>query len=201
MPKSKPETLVTIQRPDIQTLEFRVQGKTPLICHAWSQKARQEMLAKQMKKATGPKKAKDPKQDYHDSLYTMPGSARKYGFPAVAFKAAAVRAAKLCSDITMTDARQMFHVHADDGDLVRIHGKPQMREDPVRLNGQTADIRHRGEFREWYAVLRVDYNASMISPEQLLALFEHAGFSVGVGEWRAEKGGSFGSFTLVNEAA
>lgn len=58
-------------------------------CHAWSEKAKRQMLDKQMKKAQSAKEAKSPEQDYHDSLYHLEGGG--YGFPAVAFKAAGGR--------------------------------------------------------------------------------------------------------------
>lgn len=190
--------MIDIKKPNLVTVKFPIYGTSPLICHKWSEKAKKEMLDKQMKKAAKAKEAKNPDQDYEDSLYrTSDGG---YGFPAVAFKAAAVRAAKSV-DIAMTDARQMFRVLAEDGDLVRIIGAPSRREDMVRLNGQTADIRFRGEFRDWEATLTVQYNADLISDEQLLNLFDLAGFSVGVGEWRPEKNGMYGTFTLLRDAA
>jgi hypothetical protein len=194
-PKAEPTTFIQIKPPNLQVRIFRIYGTSPLICHKWSEKAKKEMLDKQMKRAVGPKGAKDPEQDYKDSLYTFPDGG--YGFPAVAFKAAAVRAGTMC-DIPMTESRQMFRVLGDpaNADLVRIKGKPSMREDMVRLNGLTADIRYRGEFKEWEADVKVQYNADLISEEQLANLFESAGFSVGVGEWRMEKKGNFGSFTL-----
>jgi hypothetical protein len=46
----------------------------------------------------------------------------------------------------------------------------------------------------------VRYNMDQISSEQLLNLFELAGFSCGVGEWRMERGGTFGTYTLIDPA-
>jgi len=66
----------------------------------------------------------------------------------------------------------------------------------VRLNGKTADIRHRGEFKEWSADLEVQYNEDWISAEQIANLISLAGFSVGVGEWRPEKNGQYGTFEI-----
>jgi len=172
-------------------MEIPIIGTTPLICHKWSEKAKKEMLAKQTKKASAGKGAKDPKKDYEDSLYIHPDGG--YGFPSVAFKAAAVRAAKQVG-MAMTDARVAFHVA---GELVRIEGDPSMREDMVRLNGQTADIRYRGEFKAWRTTVEVSFNANMISPEQIVNLFSIAGFSVGVGEWRPERNGQYGRFEIA----
>lgn len=193
---------VSVSRPNLMVSQFKVKGLSPLISHKWSEKAKKEMRDKQTKKKLAPKQAKDPKAEFESSLYLLShGTHPKgpYGFPAVAFKAAAVRAAKQVDGMNMTDARGLFYIEPDDGDLVKIHSPepPVMREDMVRLNGKSADIRYRGAFIDWSVLLNVRYNADVISQEQLLNLFELAGFSCGIGEWRMEKGGTFGTFTLL----
>lgn len=186
-------TVIEIKRPNLQTRKLTIYGTAPLIQHRWSEKAKKQILDNQMKKAKEALPAKDPQADYEESMYKLPGG--RYGFPAVAFKSAAVRAGKLLG-LAMTDARQMFFVVADEEDLVIIKGQPSPREDMVKIPG-SVDIRYRAEFREWSAVLTVKFNADLISEEQVINLFEAAGFSVGVGEWRPEKNGMFGTFTLM----
>lgn len=178
-----------------KTIQVRVVGDTPLIVHRWSKKAREEILAKQMKKAKPAKAAKDPEGDYRESLYQLPDGS--YGFPATAFKNAAVTACTSLDDkknMPKTKARQIMHIVADDADMVRINGTPRMREDMVRLNGTTADIRYRGEFPEWSADLTIVFNANVVSEAQVLNILNLAGFGVGVGEWRPERNGQFGRF-------
>src|SRR4051812_13227320 len=47
-------------------------GDTPLITHAWSEKARREMLQKQVKAIRGKgKEARDPQSDFVSSLYEI----------------------------------------------------------------------------------------------------------------------------------
>jgi hypothetical protein len=67
----------------------------------------------------------------------------------------------------------------------------------------TADLRYRGEFSPWKATLTVKYNANLMSAEQVVNLFETAGFAVGVGEWRPERDGPYGRFHVAkgSEAA
>ena len=193
---------INVSRPNLLISQFKVKGLSPLISHKWSEKAKKEMLDKQMKKALTTRQAKNPQAEFESSLYLLSNGKHPkgpYGFPAVAFKAAAVRAAKQLDGMNMTDARGLFYIEPDDGDLVQIHSPqpPEMREDMVRLNGKSADIRYRGSFVNWSVTLNVRYNADVVSQEQLLNLFELAGFSCGVGEWRMEKGGTFGTFTLL----
>ena len=175
----------------IDGLRLRLIGTSPLIVHKWSEKAKKQMLDKQMKRGSQGKAAKDPDQDYRESLYIREDGT--YGFPAVAFKAAAVRAGTYC-EMKMVFLRGAFHV---EGDLVHVEGEPQRREDMVRVGMGTADIRYRAEFADWSALLRVEFNARAVSEEQVVNLIEVAGFSVGVGDWRPEKDGDHGRFRVT----
>jgi hypothetical protein len=188
---------ITIKIPKIAIghLEITLVGDSPLICHKWSEKAKKEMLDKQMKAATEGKAAKDPQRDYEESLYVLPGGGG-YGFPCVAFKDAAVSACRFSEGITMTIARGAFHVV---GELAKIDGEPSMREDMVRIGMGTADIRYRGQFEKWRVTVMITYNKSALSPQQIVNLFKIAGFGVGVGEWRPEKNGSYGRFHVAGE--
>lgn len=182
---------------NVHVANLTIVGESPLIVHNWSEKSKKEMLDKQMKKATPGKAAKDPQKDYEDSLYVHPDGG--YGFPSVGFKNAAVTACtSLNKAITKVAARQAFHVR---GELVKIDGEPTPREDMVRVGMGTADIRYRGEFRTWSATLTIEYNPLALSLEQIVNLFDHAGFGVGVGEWRPEKNGQFGRFRVAMEAS
>jgi hypothetical protein len=46
-------------------------GDTPLITHAWSEKARREMLEKQVKATKSAREKRNPEADYQSSLYEM----------------------------------------------------------------------------------------------------------------------------------
>lgn len=187
---------ITIPEIRIDTIRIKIVGDSALICHAWSEKAKKQMRDKQMKVAKGAKEAKDPKRDYEDSLYPHPQGG--YGFPAVGFKSSAVSACRYVEDLKMTELRGALHIV---GDLVKIDGKPEMREDMVRIGMGTADIRYRGQFPKWSAELIVQFNSRVLSAAQIVNLFNNAGFGVGVGEWRPERNGSFGRFHVDRKGA
>lgn len=189
----------------IQTLQVPIIGDSPLITHAWSEKALRQMADKQQKKATAGREAKDPWADFCGSLYWLSErpekpteaevEAGRFGIPAIAFKAAAVTACTSIGSITKVAARQAFHV---EGEFVEIIGPPpSMREDVARVGMGTADLRYRGEFKPWSAVLTVKFNANLMSASQVVNLFQTAGFAVGVGEWRPERDGPYGRFHVA----
>ena len=181
--------VISIPRIEIAEMEVKLIGDSPLIMHQWGEKAKAQIRDKQAKKPRAENRPKrDPKAEYEASMYRDADGG--YAFPAVAFKAAAVSACRF-NDIQMTIARGAFHVI---GELVPITGEPNMREDMVRVGMGAADLRYRGEFKDWSTVLTVRYNAAALSAGQLVNLFNIAGFGVGVGEWRPEKNGSYGMF-------
>jgi hypothetical protein len=192
----KTDVAIELPKLNIERMVIALIGDSPLICHAWSHKAKEQMLAKQMKKAKAAKEAKNPEQDYKDSLYPHPEGG--YGFPAVAFKSSAVDACSHISGVTKVEARGAFHIDAGREALVKIFGAPNPREDMVRIAMGTADIRYRGEFKDWHAKIEIRFNANVLSPEQIVNLFNTAGFAIGVGEWRPQRDGSFGMFHVAS---
>lgn len=204
------EQVIVIPALDIRRAKITIVGDTPLIIHAWDEKAKQEMLDKQMKKATTKgKQAKNPVALFINSLYWLSGkpdqdeeteegfekaisNGATFGFPSTGVKAAAV-AAGYRSGITknLVSANALFHI---DGEFVKIDGIPTIREDMVKIGMGVADIRYRGEFKEWRSIFEVKYNAGAITLEQIVNLINLGGFACGIGEWRPEKGGQFGMY-------
>lgn len=194
---------ISLPKLDIRGIRVKIVGDSSLITHHWSEKAIKQMLDKQMGKATAGREAKNPEEDYQRSLYVIepapkgkPFEDSKFGFPCIAFKLAAVEACTSIGKqaITKVAARQAFHVM---GELAPIKGKPTMREDPVTVGQGTADLRYRGEFKEWETELLIRYNARVLTDEQIINLINTAGFAVGVGEWRSEKSGNHGLFHVA----
>lgn len=190
---AKPAT-AAIELPalDIRAVTLMLVGDSPLIVHAWSEKAKRAMLDKQMKRATTAKAAKDPEADYKSCFYYTPSGA--YGFPAIGVKAAMVSACRFV-DAKMTMARGAFHI---DCEMLEVIGTPRPREDMVRIAMGTADIRYRPEFPDWRIPVTIKFNAAVISPEQIANLLNTAGFGIGIGEWRPEKNGSYGRFHVAS---
>jgi hypothetical protein len=61
--------------------------------------------------------------------------------------------------------------------------------------GQT-DLRYRPEFRAWKFVVTCDVDSDALTEADVINLVNRAGFGVGIGEWRPEKGGEYGRFAI-----
>lgn len=240
MPTKKSTEIIEIPKFRTQEIQLRIVGDTPLIVHAWSAKAKREILEKQIgKPKTKARDPKDPLEDFVASMYwldPMPeeiteqsvsdalSKSPRFGFPVCAIKNAAIDAAYSMGWIG--DKKSMkgsFFIKPDvekyySGDLkinwnnkridvipnvlcsmqlLEIHTPqpPAMREDMVRVGMGTADIRYRGEFRDWYMDLTVLVNMSgKYSVEQIVNILNAGGSFCGIGEWRPEKDGQNGMF-------
>ena len=190
-------------------------GDTPLITHSWSEKARLDMLRKQVKavKAAG-RQARDPEEDFRNSLYEI----RKdvYAFPTTATKLALMSAAHMDKGISKTAILSnvwldcaMYKVTPAlagavcDMPLTRIYGaKPEMREDMVRVGSglnKTSTLAYRAQFFPWAAKVSGRFNPTQVPPEALAFLFDEAGRACGLCDWRNEKRGVFGAFHMADE--
>lgn len=189
---------------NLKTISIPIEGIAPLIVSRFDEKSKQQIEESGAELKQGKKKKiADPKEQYEKSIYYFEDGKRT-GFPAVAFKAAMVRAAQVCYDWQMIRTRTMFRVIADDfgTGLVEIHGEHRMREDMVRVGAMTkvASPRYRAEYPVWSAVITIQYLEDVITEKQIVGLLNAAGFTCGIGEWRPEKSnsGSFGLFRVVN---
>jgi hypothetical protein len=176
-----------------------------------SAKARLAMLEKQVG-AVQMKQPRDPHQDFEDSLYEM--GEGQYGFPVTAIKKAMISVAHVNKGISKEDVLRHLWLRAEivrvraalagaicDVPLIRIWGdRPQMREDPVRIGTglrRTTTLAFRAEFPRWAMRIEGEFHSPPLRAHQLRYLFEHAGMSSGLGEWRNEKSGVFGSFRMA----
>lgn len=200
-------------KPQFKAFSIWLVGDTPLITHAWSEKAKREMLQKQVKAPKAGKEAKDPQADFVSSLYEMGDGT--YGFPATGFKNCILSAAHkdkgiprsgvmaaLWLDANLVRVRPALAGAICDMPLVRIYGpKPEMREDMVKIGSglnKVANLAYRAQFTIWAVKIKGRFNAAGLNAEQLAFLISEAGMAFGVGEWRNEKKGMFGAFHLAS---
>ncbi|KKN41862.1 hypothetical protein LCGC14_0719220 [marine sediment metagenome] len=204
-PASEAEKIV-IRPPQLKTFKVTLKGKTPLIVHKFSEKSKKQIEGNQQHKPKEARGPRDPKAEYLAACYVMPGSKAgakgcKYAITAVCIKASMISACRVIDGLPMTLARCVFHVLAEEGGLVPLKFKgthPRMREDTIRLPNGSLDLRYRPEFTDWSVTVAIEYNAAVISAEQIVNLLAVAGFSCGLCELRPNSksgpGGSNGTY-------
>ena len=216
MVKKATTEVIEIRPIQIKKATVHIVGDTPLIMHAWSEKAKREMLEKQMKVTkTKSRDAKNPIEDFIRSMYwlsPMPeemtmdafeeaiANGARFGFPITAFKQAAISAAyRMGWAKDKMSMRGAFFIDGDENQMLEIKSDaPIMREDMVKVGMGTADIRYRGEFRNWSADINISFNENgQYSLEQIINIINAGGYVCGVGEWRPERDGQYGMFHVT----
>lgn len=199
-PRAKADDTIAVELPRLieHRFEVTIKEKTPLIVHAWSEKARKEMRDKQQGRAKSAREPKDPKKEFEGAKYL--DEKGRDCIPIMAIKNAMVNAARFADNMKMTFLRGAFFVENPEGAgrmLLPISFKKcVMREDNVRVGMGTADLRYRPEYQGWSAKFLISLNNNAITPEQILHMLQLAGYSIGLCEWRPEKDGPFGRFIV-----
>lgn len=211
--KNETTTVIGIRPIDIKKVRIRIVGDSPLVMHAWSEKAKRMMLETQMGvNKTKKKEPKNPVDDFIRSMYwltEMPEDGTeeafaeavkdgaRFGIPVTGIKQGALSAAYRLGWVKdRMGLKGAFFIDADENGLVEVHADtPIMREDLVRVGMGTADLRYRGEFRNWRCDLTISYNAAgQFSLEDIINAINAGGYVCGLGEWRPEKDGDFGRY-------
>ena len=225
---TKKAEVIEIKPIEMVQYKIRIVGDSPLIEHAWDEKAKRMILEGQ--KGTNKGKKKDPKNpvnDFVQSLYWMSEkpdvdcftpeeeieekfvkaiqSGARFGFPIRGIKQAAISAAyRMGWSKDKASIRGAFFLKpVDEADktnteMAIIEGdSPIMREDMVKIPG-SADIRYRGQFTNWHTDLILEFNVNgQYSLENILNMINAGGYVCGLGEWRPERDGQFGTFHVV----
>lgn len=206
---SKTEEVIRVKPVNFEYRTFRIRGTAPYMQCRFSEKALTKMAEAQKagQQARG-KRVREPRDFDGDYLAAMHKDEKgRLGIPAPAFRNALISTCRLVG-FKMTIAKLSCFVEADcfdaqDGTpLVLIHGEPERTDLPVRNATGTADIRVRPMWRDWWADLRLKWDADQFTLEDVINLLERAGQQVGIGEGRPDSKNSnglgLGTFRMVD---
>lgn len=107
--------------------------------------------------------------------------------------------------MTTTIRSNVLDVYSPDGDMRWLHltdsdGEP-LRDYKVDVQrvviGTASVLRARPLLEEWYTTLIIEYDDAAIDAKLIEKYLNRAGYVVGWGDYRPEKGGIFGRFEVV----
>jgi hypothetical protein len=210
MTEKKMATRKTVEEtPEIDIIEikrgvanFCVIGRSPLICNRMSSKSKQTLLLPPPGKKNAAEKAStlkhDPLTEYRDSPYRnmSDGPTRIQGLGSW-FKGSMKTAALDHPHTKKTQIGRQVYVL---GDRVDIYGTPQMFMAVTRNSdiAHTPDIRTRAILPRWACFVSISYAIPLYTAGGISNLLAAGGNGAAVGDWRIEKGGSYGRFELVD---
>lgn len=195
-----PMTLVLPQR-NIRTFTVRIDGTTPIITHRFGEDAIAEIERAQGGAARDKKAPRNPEREFQQAQYVLEsnenGAAIRWGFPAAGIKLAMTIAGQREAGEKRTELMGRISIPAEFLEIL-TPTPPKMRTDRVRLSGMSGvtSLAYRPEFSPWHMIVPIRFNANSISLEQVLNILDHAGFSVGIGDWRVDKKGTHGQYEV-----
>lgn len=206
-PVEDSEQTITIAPLKIHRIPVTIRGTQPLITNKFSNEAERKLEESQSgERIKAPKQARLPEAEFKGARYLIEDhddvAKDVCGFPAAGIKKAMVNAGGRVSDAKMTWLRAILNVEADSNGLVRIISPepPMMRTDHVVQMGR-GNLRYRPQFWPWSMNLNITYNADHVRAQDIVNLLQQAGFSIGIGDWRPEKSGTFGTFEVVGSVS
>ena len=181
-------------------LTTRITGMSSLIEHKWSKKAIRWMEDKHKGVKVKNREVRDPEQEFRDAAYVCEDG--RFGFPAGGLKKCLIGAAHKDIGLEKTLLKKSLFILPDDtvNNLCGFESdEPLMRQDIVKVGMGATDLRYRPEFRNWSMIVRMEFDSQSLTQNTILNLIQRAGFGVGLGEMRPEKGGEYGRFEVDRE--
>jgi hypothetical protein len=180
-----------IEQPNILSVGIEISGTADLIQNRFSQKSVEQMLKAHMGISVQ-RERKKPREVLEDAtIYNMD---HKVAMPPTAFKLAMISAATQIKGLKKTQLRTALFVVGNSIPITYEQTTPRMDITRTSGIGRAPDVRFRPSFQGWKARLIIQF-ADTLTVQTVVDLLNRAG-QVGVGEWRPEKNGTFGTFRV-----
>lgn len=183
---------IVIEQPKSFSVCLEITGTADLIMNNFAQKSIEQMLKKHMGLSVQREKKK-PKQLIEEA--TVRNIDNKVCLSPVCFKKAMLGATAEIKQFKKTQLRTSLFVAG--GSIPITYERMLARMDVTRLAGpgRTPDVRFRPSFQNWKARLIIQFSDT-ISVQSVVDLLNRAGCG-GVGEWRPQRDGVFGTFKVT----
>lgn len=194
---------------ELKTATIKIVGTSFFVANNFGKEARDMLLAKHVAGTSGgkgKKGKKDVEKEAHESAHWTEDG--QMGIPCGAFRNAMIDACR-GANFKMTLAKMAIEADAQGYDaedgvpLVIIHGKRKTIVSPVRNATGVIDMRPRTHVMPgWTVDLRITWDDTMFSLEDVVNLVNRAGHQIGIGAGRKfskmSAGCGWGSFKVAS---
>lgn len=185
-----------------EELTFCLVGDSPLICNAMSEKVRQQLLVPPPRKNAAEKAMTlkhNPVGEFRGSMYRSrdPGSPTEIVMPFSTIKSSLASVALDMPGVAKTQLKRLIRVVDME---IPIWGIPKLFMAVTRNSdmGRTPDIRTRAILPKWATKVTLWYPVPLVRRDLVAKLIVTAGWIQGLGDWRLEKGGSYGAYRVCD---
>lgn len=182
---------LVIAQPTILSVGLEVEGTADLIQNRFSQKSVEMMLRKHMGISVQ-RESKKPREVLEDAtVYNIDG---KVAMPPTTFKMAMLGAASQLKGLKKTELRMALFIQGNSVPITYSAMVPRMDIARTSGIGRVPDVRFRPSFQNWKARMIIQFTDTL-TVQTVVDLLNRAG-NGGVGEWRPQKNGTFGTFRV-----
>jgi hypothetical protein len=186
----------------VKLIEVMIRGDTPLLQHRFNESAEQASSTRKVLVANGTPRQEAEKVAYRakDGSFYFPGAAigrliREAGSNHKL--RGSRRSAKFvvpAAVLIMDDAIQLLN-----GDGASLAKDFEVDSRPVTIPATKGRImRHRPRFDKWSAKFTIRINEAILPIDFIQQLLTEGGLAIGIGDFRPEKSGPFGTFQITS---
>lgn len=185
-------------------IELVVEGVTAMLLH----RATEEALGGETRTNTASER-EDPRTVAGKAVYRMPGKSNQLAVPGAAFARMAREAGgahkargsrkslKYIVPAAMIIMDDLCPLYLKDRRTAITEFEVDSR--PVTIPATKGRVmRHRARLNEWTAIVHLQLNETILAEATLRQLFTEGLQQIGIGDFRPEKGGPFGTSSLVH---
>ncbi len=200
--KKQSDESVQIIEMQTATITVAIVGTSPLILNRMNAKVKFQLLLPPARKTAADKASTlkhDPLAEFRmcPEVLSDPDAPTLLAVPATALKGA-MRTAAL--DLPGAKKSQIGRLTYVEGEFLGVYGTPKVFSTVVRSAdiNRTPDVRTRCILPEWALIASITYVKPIMRDQAIANLVAAAGITVGIGDFRPEKGaGNYGQFTVV----
>jgi len=188
------EERINLKKLDIGILKLNIIGDSPYLPEPMDMAVLEKYNAIKSKKNYKKDDIGEEEKVKAKFYFTEDG---KLGIPARAIYNSMIRGSSYLFDIKQGGMRNIKEGVTIKGDILPLKFKKQSE---VTHWGRTSGMKGsprkimRNQFEGWSVEVVVEYNKANLSAEQIINVMNWAGFHIGVGGFRKEKTGNYGSF-------
>lgn len=184
----------------MKTIDIEIRGVTPLLIHKFSADAEQAKSTRRMEV-----NQRDPREEATKNAYIAPDGTyyfNAFAIPSAMGNAGSNHKARGTRKTLRFVVPSAIRMHTDTITILNGTGAArdfEIDSRPVTIPATKGRVmRHRPRFDQWGARFTIVVDDNLLSVEMAQQLLQEAGQSVGIGDFRPEKRGPFGTFRVVS---
>ena len=180
-----------------------IRGKTPLLQNPWTPRTLANLPGGPGKQKSGKAAKLTPEQEMQeilDAMLVQPenGKPAVYGISKEAIVHGMASAAFRLGNFKMTEIRAAVSVALAEDRIPILTPEPALDSRATSLSGRgSTKVANRPRFWPWEMEIPLEFDRGVLNEDAILRILADMGRGIGLGSYRPENGGTYGTFEVV----